>query len=618
MKQGDFSGVHQGSRVITLYVSNLPSKLHWSGLRHIFGFHGDVVDSFIASKLNKSGERFGFVRFSNSTDAFRAIERLDGFSLFGFRIAVSLARFNVRCSFWRKVGKDSDKSGEKSGSQNRIPGAEKCFSEPKDEHVPSASLKKKTLVAGECSGQNRKGLKCIQGHVDEESLSILNRCLIGKMATVCSTAAVLDRLHRWGLGEISIRYMGGRYYILEIKDDELFQMLKDLSWSYLLEVFIEIMPWSVSFHLPERVTWVEVSGLPLHCWNQITFKSIAEAWGSLVSLGENALQGQSCEKFSLLITTDQWNTIDEMVEFSAAQEIFHVRVTELNLLNNDHVSLAVSKVNKGVVAAAKPVSPDSSSESSANSIQNFSPTTVDTFVELEEDFNVVFNDNSIGVGATNLEERRSVGEMDIIGCREVLKALHSIPEDQIHAHNQEDIQLFASGIDKPSWAQVVRGSSNEGNIEKSLMVEGDFMGQRDKSAIGEPNYVGVKENVAGKIDTHGYSGVAEDIHFLGLQVHELAMTTLLEGESNVEIVEDQAELDKVGEKLSWEARVDALNGAFPSGVIECRVGRNDGCLDPMTNGSILDLSKLREMTCTKKGKKVWVFVILSFGTKEKR
>ncbi|KAL4388231.1 hypothetical protein GQ457_09G008940 [Hibiscus cannabinus] len=166
--------------------------------------------------------------------------------------------------------------------------------------------------------------------------------------------------------------------------------------------------------------------------------------------------------------------------------------------------------------------------------------------------------------------------------------------------------------DKPSWAQVVRGSSNEGNIEKSLMVEGDFLGQHDKSAIGEPNYVGVNENVAGKIDTHGYSGVAEDIHFLGL-----AMTTLLEGESNVEIVEDQAELDKVGEKLSWEARVDALNGAFPSGVIECIVGRNDGCLDPMTNGSMIDLSKLQEMTCTKKGKKYGSLLSFQFERKKR-
>ncbi|KAK8681820.1 hypothetical protein V6N13_054221 [Hibiscus sabdariffa] len=446
-------------------------------------------------------------------------------------------------------GKDSEKGGEKSG---------------------------------ECSAQNRKGLKFVQGHVDEESLSILNNCLIGKMA------AVLDRLHRWGLGEISVRYMGGRYYILEIKDDELFQMLKDLSWSYLLEVFIEIMPWSISFHLPERVTWVEVSGLPLHCWNL----SIAEAWGSLVSLGENALQGQSCEKFSLLITTDQWNTIDEIVEFSAAQEIFHIRVTELNLLNNDHVSLAMNKVKKG-----------------------------DNSVELE-DFNVVFNDKCIGVGATTFEEGRSVGEMDNIGCREVLKPIHSIPEDQIHANNQEDIQLFASGNVKPSWAQVVRGSSNEGNIEKSFMVEGDFLGQHDKSAIGEPGYVGVNENVAGKIDTYGCSRVAEDLNLLGLKVLELATTVLLEGGSNVEAVED-LELDKVGEKLSWEARVDALNGAFPSGEIECRVGRNEGCLDPMTNGSMLDLSELREMTRTKKGKKYGSLLsfqdnFIAFGKKEKR
>ncbi|KAL4386851.1 hypothetical protein GQ457_09G007200 [Hibiscus cannabinus] len=120
------------------------------------------------------------------------------------------------------------------------------------------------------------------------------------------------------------------------------------------------------------------------------------------------------------------------------------------------------------------------------------------------------------------------------------------------------------------------------------------------AAIGEPGYVGVNENVAGKINTYGCSRVAEDLNLLVLKVHELATTALLEGGSNVEVVEDQVELYKVGEKLSWEARVDALNGAFPSGEIECRVGRNEGCLDPMTNGCMLDLSELREMTRTKK------------------
>ncbi|KAK8664242.1 hypothetical protein V6N13_084040 [Hibiscus sabdariffa] len=97
-----------------------------------------------------------------------------------------------------------------------------------------------------------------------------------------------------------------------------------------------------------------------------------------------------------------------------------------------------------------------------------------------------------------------------------------------------------------------------------LEEKGDFLGKHDKRAIGEPGYVGVNENVAGKIDTYGCSRVAEDLNLLVLKVHELATTALLEGGSNVEVVEDQVELYKVGEKLSWEARVDALNGAFPS------------------------------------------------------
>ncbi|KAK8624876.1 hypothetical protein V6N13_089762 [Hibiscus sabdariffa] len=185
-------GVHKGSRVITLYVSNLPSKLHWSGLRQIFGFHGDVVDSFIASKLNKYGERSGFVRFSNITDAFRAIERLNGYPLYGSRIAVSLARFNGRSSYWRKVRFVPESDGEKSGFQSKKSEVEILLGETSN--GTACTVKKEPMVAGEGSGYTRNQLKSIQGQVDEDSLSTLNKSLIGKMATVCSIGAVVDRL----------------------------------------------------------------------------------------------------------------------------------------------------------------------------------------------------------------------------------------------------------------------------------------------------------------------------------------------------------------------------------------------------------------------------------------
>ncbi|KAK8714362.1 hypothetical protein V6N13_149555 [Hibiscus sabdariffa] len=104
--------------IVSLYVQNLPTQLHWSGLRQTFGRHGDVVDSFIAGKKNRAGKRFGFVRFPNIADAERAIERLNGFSLYGFSLSVSFARFKTRTSYWRKVSRSKTHQKREAGTED--------------------------------------------------------------------------------------------------------------------------------------------------------------------------------------------------------------------------------------------------------------------------------------------------------------------------------------------------------------------------------------------------------------------------------------------------------------------------------------------------------------------
>ncbi|KAL4364359.1 hypothetical protein GQ457_04G020670 [Hibiscus cannabinus] len=72
---------NQRSRgVITLFISNLPTKIHWTRLRQTFGRHGDLVDAYVANKKDKQGRRYGFVRFSNQRDADRAMERINRFN----------------------------------------------------------------------------------------------------------------------------------------------------------------------------------------------------------------------------------------------------------------------------------------------------------------------------------------------------------------------------------------------------------------------------------------------------------------------------------------------------------------------------------------------------------
>ncbi|KAK8689102.1 hypothetical protein V6N13_087829 [Hibiscus sabdariffa] len=69
--------------------------MQWKGLWHAFARHGDVIDAYIARKLSRSGRKFGFVRFKSRDDTARAIDRLNGFTLYGFKLSVSEAKFKI-------------------------------------------------------------------------------------------------------------------------------------------------------------------------------------------------------------------------------------------------------------------------------------------------------------------------------------------------------------------------------------------------------------------------------------------------------------------------------------------------------------------------------------------
>ncbi|KAK8621855.1 hypothetical protein V6N13_097483 [Hibiscus sabdariffa] len=244
--------------IVTVYVANIPETLHRSGLRQTFGRHGDVLDSFIVGKQNKSGNRFVFVRFLNKVDAERTIERLNGFKLYGLRLSVSIARFKSRTSYWRNINKNVEQPEERERFNScKQSDSKKQFAESLEE---SESKEKRVLR--------------IEGYVHEENLLKLNKCAIGTMATACSSSSVTERLQ-------------------------------------------------------ERITWIQVEGIPLHCWNQTTFKRITESWGSLIVLAENGNQSMNCEKVTLLVSTKERNNLDDVLELEAGRDVFLIHINKL-------------------------------------------------------------------------------------------------------------------------------------------------------------------------------------------------------------------------------------------------------------------------------------------------
>ncbi|KAK8589628.1 hypothetical protein V6N12_024022 [Hibiscus sabdariffa] len=69
--------------------------MQWKGLWHLFARHGEVTRTYIAWKLSRGGKRFGFVSFGEDSDAARAIERLDGFNVYGFRLTVKFGKVKI-------------------------------------------------------------------------------------------------------------------------------------------------------------------------------------------------------------------------------------------------------------------------------------------------------------------------------------------------------------------------------------------------------------------------------------------------------------------------------------------------------------------------------------------
>ncbi|KAL4284789.1 hypothetical protein GQ457_16G009010 [Hibiscus cannabinus] len=150
---------------VTLFVENIPSRMQWRGLWHMFARHGKVIRTFIAKKLSRGSKRFGFVEFGNEEDSNRAMERLNGFITYGFRLTVKAAR--------QRNSKNSEQKKSPVNEQKRM--HIRVEKEEDQQRAEDQKLK-------EISPRERYRKKVI-GHVVEEELWKLQKCLVGVTTT---------------------------------------------------------------------------------------------------------------------------------------------------------------------------------------------------------------------------------------------------------------------------------------------------------------------------------------------------------------------------------------------------------------------------------------------------
>nr|GFA65228.1 nucleotide-binding alpha-beta plait domain-containing protein [Tanacetum cinerariifolium] len=114
---------------------------------------------------------------------------------------------------------------------------------------------------------------------DESCLNQLDYSLglLGKVKEFSSFDNMRMVLGNEGFNDIDLRYMGGMWIMIGFKTEDTkakFQScLGATSW------FSQIIQASKEFVIDERITWVDIEGIPLKLWSESTFNRIAAKWG---------------------------------------------------------------------------------------------------------------------------------------------------------------------------------------------------------------------------------------------------------------------------------------------------------------------------------------------------
>nr|GFA90174.1 nucleotide-binding alpha-beta plait domain-containing protein [Tanacetum cinerariifolium] len=131
--------------------------------------------------------------------------------------------------------------------------------------------------------------------------------LLGKVKEFSILANVKVVLGSEGFSDIELNYMGGLWIMIGFKSEDTKEKFQScvgaVSW------FSQIIQASKEFDIDERITWVDIEGIPLKLWSKNTFNRIETKWGKILYM-ENLDVGCFHSKRICILTTGKSNIFE--------------------------------------------------------------------------------------------------------------------------------------------------------------------------------------------------------------------------------------------------------------------------------------------------------------------
>ncbi|GJT19198.1 nucleotide-binding alpha-beta plait domain-containing protein [Tanacetum coccineum] len=265
----------------SIFVTNFPESFSAKDLFQSCKQYGHVVDSFIPLKRSKEGKRFGFIRFINVFSVERLVSNLCTIWVDRFKFHANIARFQRaplnRNKVYEKKNVESFRGGVQT-SRKDVGGA--------DSGKSFVNVVKSIYKSGTVDCEANPTIV-----LDDDCLNSkdLTNSLLGRVKEFASLSNLKTVLTNEGFVDISVRYMGELWVLLEFASTKSKELFRDNvgvgSW------FSELKQASIEFNPDGRVVWVEVEGVPFKFWSENTFKRLAAKWGELLDVDD---QEESC------------------------------------------------------------------------------------------------------------------------------------------------------------------------------------------------------------------------------------------------------------------------------------------------------------------------------------
>ncbi|KAK9065015.1 hypothetical protein SSX86_016398 [Deinandra increscens subsp. villosa] len=292
----------------SIFITNFPSGTTVRDLWSHCAKWGTVSDLYIASRLSKSGKRFGFARFIGVKDVDALIGNLRTIWIGSFHLFADYVREGNKHdshSFPPLATKANVSANQRYCSNN------KSFADMFKQEAPSKA-------------HNSVPIKRIVIPIEDCLEAGKSEILMGKVVDPLCIPNIPSFFVKEGFMDVRFRYIGGRW--IGISFPNATSALKFEGCLELKKYFSSIQPLDNSFIPDERVVWIDLRGLPVVASTPIVIKKLGELWGEFMFFGNNHDEPLAYGK--VCIITKNMIYIDEVIEVSIDNHSFMVKALE--------------------------------------------------------------------------------------------------------------------------------------------------------------------------------------------------------------------------------------------------------------------------------------------------